>query len=62
MMPEAPVPEATLKPKNVEEALALYHKIQTGELYPADEKRAIEACLKHEDPFVVNLFVGMEAG
>ena len=59
LMPEAPVPEATLNPKNVEEALALYHKIQAGALSAADRKRAIEACLKHEDPFVVNLFVGM---
>ena len=59
MMPEAPVPETTLNPKNVEEALVLFHKIQVGELSAADEKLAIETCLKHEDPFVVNLFMGM---
>lgn len=59
MMPETPVPEAMLNPKNVEEALVLYHKIQTEELSEEDRKRAIETCLKHEDPFVVNLFVGM---
>jgi glucose/arabinose dehydrogenase/mono/diheme cytochrome c family protein len=59
MMPETPVPDVTLEPKNVEEALVLYHKIQAGELSDADRKRAIKACLGHEEPFVVNLFVGM---
>ncbi len=49
----------TLNPKNVEEALVLYYKIQVGEVSTADEKLAIETCLKHEDPFVVNLFMGM---
>ena len=61
MMPEAPVPEATFEPKNVEEALALYHRMQSGGLSDAEKKRVIEACLEHENPFVVNLFVGIEA-
>ena len=47
-----------MTPKNVEEALALYHKIRTGELSQAEIKRAIAACLKHPDPFVINLFAG----
>lgn len=54
--PEAEVSESTLAPQNVEEALALYHEIQSGALSPEDQKRAIAACLSHSDPFVVNLF------
>tara|TARA_Y100000814_G_scaffold291865_1_gene269178 strand:- start:1048 stop:1152 length:105 start_codon:yes stop_codon:yes gene_type:complete len=30
-----------------------------GEVSTADEKLAIETYLKNEDPFVVNLFMGM---
>ena len=33
LQPDAPVAEASLDPKNVEEALALYHQIQTGEIF-----------------------------
>ncbi|MDE0768024.1 MAG: PQQ-dependent sugar dehydrogenase [Opitutaceae bacterium] len=54
--PESQIPESTLAPQSVEEALALYHEIQSGALSPEDQKRAIAACLSHSDPFVVNLF------
>jgi len=57
--PDAPIAEATLDPKNVEEALALYHQIQTGALSDSDRKKALANCLSHEDPFVLNLFLGM---
>lgn len=56
--PEAEVSESTLAPKNVEEALALYHEIQSGALSPEDQKRAIATCLSHSDPFIANLFSG----
>ncbi len=60
MRPDIPVPEITLEPKNVEEALVLYHKIQSDSLSDGEKERAIAACLNHEDPFVANLFVGLE--
>ncbi len=53
-----PIAEASMTPKNVEEALALYHRIQSGELSQAEIQRAIAACLSHPDPFVINLFAG----
>lgn len=53
---KAEIPESTLAPQSVEEALVLYHEIQSGALSPEDRKRAISACLIHSDPFVVNLF------
>ena len=59
LQPDAPVAEASLDPKNVEEALALYHQIQTGALSESDRKKAIANCLSHKDPFVLNLFLGM---
>jgi mono/diheme cytochrome c family protein len=51
--------KATLTPTNVQEALALYHQINSGELSRKDRETAIEACLKSSDPFVVNLFTGI---
>ncbi len=59
--PERLIPEASLSPKNVEEALALYHKIQSGELSLDEQKRAIASCLTHADPFILNLFSGFES-
>ena len=56
--PKAPIAEASLTPRNVEEALALYHKIQSGALSQGEIKRALTACLNHPDPFVINLFAG----
>ena len=58
LKPQASIPETSLTPKNVEEALALYHKIQSGALSPQDRKRALAACMNHSDPFVINLFAG----
>jgi len=60
MDPKAKRPKASLSPKNVEEALALYHKIRSGDLSPAVAKKAVAACLKSTDPFVLNLFAGFE--
>jgi hypothetical protein len=60
MSPETSVPEVSLAPKNVEEALALYHKIQSGELSLEEQRKAIAACKGHANPFVVNLFTGFE--
>ncbi|MBT5170598.1 MAG: hypothetical protein HOI15_11050 [Opitutales bacterium] len=56
--PQVVVAEPTLDPQSVEEALGLYHEIQSGRLSPEDRKRAIDACLNHSDPFVANLFFG----
>ncbi len=60
MSPDASVPAYTLEPKSVEEALVLYHKIQSGELSIEERDKAIGACLDHADPFVANLFNGIE--
>ena len=56
----APVPKSTLAPQNVEDALALYHRIQSGELSREEAEKAVAACLKSTDPFVINLFAGFE--
>ena len=58
LKPDSNIVSASLKPGNVEEALALYHKIQSGELSDADSKQAIANCMKSPDPFVLNLFIG----
>ena len=58
--PEKNIPESTLNPKNVGEALALYHKIQSGDLSGKDAKQAIANCMTSSDPFVINLFAGFE--
>jgi len=58
MAPETPVPDHTLKPKNVEEALALMHRIRTGELSKAKAQKAIDFCMQSTDPFIINLFAG----
>lgn len=57
--PGAPIAKASLDPENVEEALALYHQIQTGALSDSDRKTALANCLSHKDPFVLNLFLGL---
>lgn len=57
--PDAHVVKPTLDPKNVEEALALYHQVQSGTLFEDDRKKAIANCLSHQDPFVLNLFLGL---
>ena len=59
LQPDAPIAKAALDPKNVEEALALYHQIQTRALSESDRKKALANCLSHKDPFVLNLFLGM---
>ncbi|MCZ6672733.1 MAG: hypothetical protein O7C75_07320 [Verrucomicrobia bacterium] len=56
--PEVMTAEVSLTPKNAEEALALYQKIQSGALLPEERKRALAFCMKHTDPFVLNLFAG----
>ncbi|MCZ6673263.1 MAG: PQQ-dependent sugar dehydrogenase [Verrucomicrobia bacterium] len=58
LRPEAPITDASLSPSNVEEALALYHKIQSGALSTKEQEKAIAACLSSTDPFVLNLFIG----
>ena len=58
---EARVAEASLAPINVEEALALYHKILSGVLSAKDQKQAIANCMASTDPFVINLFSGFSA-
>ena len=60
MSPDASVPAYSLEPKSVEEALVLYHKIQSGELSIEKREKAIAACLDHADPFIANLFIGIE--
>lgn len=60
MSPDASVPAYSLEPKSVEEALVLYHKIQSGELSIEEREKAIAACLGHADPFIANLFIGIE--
>ena len=59
LMPEAQIPEVSLEPENVEEALALFHAIQSGEVKDGDRKQALINCMSHADPFVVNLFAGI---
>lgn len=59
MSPGTQVSGPSLEPMNVEEALALYHEIQSGSLSDEDKEKAIAACLNHKDPFVANLFVGL---
>ena len=60
MDPDRSVAKVSMKPKNVQEALALYHAIQSGELSEADAKQAIATCMLSSDPFVVNLFALFE--
>ena len=60
MSPDVSVPAYSLEPKSVEEALVLYHKIQSGELSIEKREKAIAACLDHADPFIANLFTGIE--
>lgn len=58
LIPETPIAKASLSPTSVEEALALYHQIQSGELSGDESKQAIANCLDSSDPFVINLFLG----
>ncbi len=58
LKPEIVATEASQKPENVEEALALYHRIQSGELNAQETEEAIAQCMQSSDPFVVNLFAG----
>lgn len=56
MDPEKPVANVSTDPKNVQEALALYHAIQSGELSEVEAKKAVAECMQSKDPFVINLF------
>ncbi len=58
MAPETPIPDPTLKPSNVEQALALMHRIRSGKLSKAKAQQAIDFCMKSTDPFIINLFAG----
>jgi hypothetical protein len=58
MDPEKEVPQVSLNPQSVGEALALYHAIQSGKLSKAEAKKAIANCMKSSVPFVINLFAG----
>ncbi len=58
MAPETAIPENTLKPANVEQALALMHRIRAGELSKAEAEQAIAFCMQSTDPFIINLFAG----
>ncbi len=58
MAPQKAIPDPTLKPANVEQALALMHRIRTGALPKAEAQEAISNCLKSSDPFIINLFAG----
>ena len=60
MDPDKSVPNISTNPKNVQEALALYHAIQSGELSEAEAKNAVAECMQSEDPFVINLFALFE--
>jgi glucose/arabinose dehydrogenase/mono/diheme cytochrome c family protein len=57
--PNAPLAKPTSMPANVEEALALYHRIQSGALSKQESEKAIAACMRSTDPFVINLFAGL---
>jgi glucose/arabinose dehydrogenase/mono/diheme cytochrome c family protein len=59
LKPETPTPAASLSPKNVEEALILYHKIRSGALSTKEQSQAIADCMSSADPFVINLFLGL---
>lgn len=54
--PDVPVAKPTLTPNNIQEALALYNRIQSGGLSEKDATQAIANCMKSSDPFVINLF------
>jgi mono/diheme cytochrome c family protein len=58
--PNKSIVKSSQSPKNVEEALALYHQIQSGNLSEQEVKQAIAHCMQSTDPFVLNLFAGFE--
>ena len=60
MDPQKQISKASTNPKNVQEALALYHAILSGELSEAEAKQAVADCMQSKDPFVINLFALFE--
>jgi len=58
--PERQIAQSSTEPRNVEEALALYHAIQSGKLTQIEAKAAVNSCLESSDPFVINLFAGFQ--
>ena len=58
--PERQIAQSSTEPRNVEEALALYHAIQSGKLTQNEAKAAVNSCLESSDPFVINLFAGFQ--
>jgi glucose/arabinose dehydrogenase len=57
---DAPTVKASMSPKNVKEALALYHSIQSGNLSKEEAQKAIAFCVKSNDPYIMNLFAAFE--
>jgi glucose/arabinose dehydrogenase len=58
MDPKKPVTEPTRSPQSVQQALALYHQIQSGALNEKETKEAIAACMTSTNAFVISLFAG----
>ncbi|MCB1124538.1 MAG: hypothetical protein KJT03_23495, partial [Verrucomicrobiae bacterium] len=58
--PGRAIETAKSEPATVEEALALYHRIQSGNLSEKEAQAAIENCLQSQDAFIINLFAGFQ--
>ncbi|MEM9480866.1 MAG: PQQ-dependent sugar dehydrogenase [Verrucomicrobiota bacterium] len=60
MDPDKTTSQAKMNPKTASEALALQHRIQCGNVPETKRDDAIKACLTSENPYVQNLFYGVD--